>query len=175
MGPHFTASGRTCFYQESSGYGTRSFASLDPGGSGTDYEYVFLDAPGNAGDYYGLDVARKIVFVASGSLTTADKVNFAVAKGAAAVVICDRDDDVYGLDLTGVYYTNPVIAISRSDAQAIMAASTKVSGIAYTGTMTVCGRVGAGVSGSGNYTMSDFSSWGVPGSLTLKPRSPSPM
>ena len=174
VGSYFTVSGRTCFYQESTGYGTRSFASLDPGGSGTDYEYVFLDAPGNAGDYYGLDVARKIVFVASGGLTTADKVNFAVAKGAAAVVICDKDDDVYGLDLTGVYYTNPVVAISRSDAQAIMAASTKVSDIACTGTMTVCGRVGAGVSGSGNYTMSDFSSWGVPGSLTLKPEITAP-
>ena len=174
VGAYFTASGRNCFYQESDGYGNRSFTSLDPGGSGTEYEYVLLDAPGNAGDYLGLDVARKIVFVASGSLTSTDKYNFAVAKGAAAVVICDKDDDVYGLDLTGIYYTNPVAAISRSDTLAVMAASTKVSDIAYTGKMTVYGRTGAGVSGSGYYTMSDYSSWGVPSSLTLKPEITAP-
>ncbi|MBE6951131.1 MAG: hypothetical protein E7451_07320 [Ruminococcaceae bacterium] len=172
VGSFFTVSGRTCFYEESMGYGNRSFASLDPGGSGTAYEYVLLDAVGNAGDYYGLDVARKIVFVSSGSLSYADKVNFAVAKGAAAVVICDSDDDVYGLDLTGIYYTNPVAAISRSDTNAIMAASTQISDIAYTGTMTVYGRPGAGVTGA--YTMSDFSSWGVPSSLTLKPEITAP-
>ena len=173
-GSYFTVSGRNCFYVETTGFGNREFVTLDKSGSGTVYEYVLLDAPGHAGDYLGLDVARKIVFVASGSLTAADKVNFAVAKGAAAVVICDKDDDVYGLDLTGVYYTNPVAAISRSDTQAILAASTKVSDTAYTGTMTVYGRAGAGVSGSGNYTMSDFSSWGVPGSLTLKPEIAAP-
>ena len=174
VGTRFTASGRTYFYQESTGYGNRSFSSLDPGGSGTEYEYVLLDAPGNAGDYLGLDVARKIVFVASGSLSTTDKYNFAVAKGAAAVVICDNDDDVYGLDLTGIYYTNPVAAIGRSDTLAIMAASTKLSDIAYTGKMTVYGRAGAGVNGSSYYTMSDFSSWGVPSSLTLKPEITAP-
>ncbi|MBQ2920763.1 MAG: S8 family serine peptidase [Oscillospiraceae bacterium] len=172
VGTFFTVSGRTCFYQESSGFGSRSFTSLDPGGSGTAYEFVLLDAPGNAGDYLGLDVARKIVFVAGGGLSNADKVNFAVAKGAAAVVICDSDDNVYGPDLTGVYYSNPVAAISRSDTLAIMAASAKVSDIAYTGTMTVYGRTGAGVTGA--YTMSDYSSWGVPGSLTLKPEITAP-
>lgn len=117
-------------------------------------------------------MARKIVFVSAGTLSNADKVNFAVVKGAAAVVICDKDDEVYGLDLTGIYYTNPVAAITRSDTQAIMAASTKISDIAYTGTMTVYGRTGAGVTGA--YTMSDFSSWGVPGSLTLKPEITAP-
>ena len=174
VGAYFTASGRNCFYEESTGFGNRDFVTLDKSGSGTAYEYVLLDAPGHAGDYLGLDVARKIVFVSAGTLSNADKVNFAVAKGAAAVVICDKDDDVYGLDLTGIYYTNPVVAISRSDANAIIAASTKVSDIAYTGTMTVYGRTGVGVSGSESYTMSDFSSWGVPGSLTLKPEITAP-
>jgi len=174
VGTYFTAAGRTCFYQESLGYGNRSFTSLDRSGSGTAYEYVLLDAAGNAEDYYGLDVARKIVFVSSGGLTPADQVNFAVAKGAAAVVLCDKDDNVYGLDLTGIYYNNPVAVISRSDTRAIMAASAKVSDIAYTGTMTVYSRPGAGVGGSGYYTMSDYSSWGVPSSLTLKPEITAP-
>ena len=176
MGAYFTASGRNCFYAETAGYGNRDFMTLDKSGngSGTAYEYVFLDAVGNVGDYLGLDVARKIVFVSQGTLSFADKVNYAVAKGAEAVVICSDDDDMLYMDLTGIYYSNPVVSIGRSDAQAVMAASTKINDIAYTGTMTVYGKVGAGVSGSEFYTMSDFSSWGVPGSLTLKPEITAP-
>ena len=172
VGDYFTANGRNCFYTESGGYSNRAFVSLDKNGSGTEYDYVFLDAPGNAGDYYGLDVSRKIVFVSNGTLSYSDKANYAVAKGAAAVVVCDGDDDAPYMDLSGYYYTNPVISIGRSNAKAIMEASTKVSDIAYTGKMTVFSRPGAGV--SGGYTMSDFSSWGVPGSLELKPEITAP-
>ena len=176
VGNYFKANGRTCFYEETAGYSNRDFTTLDRSGdgSGTEYDYVFLDAVGNAGDYMGLDVAKKIVFVSRGTLTYSDKVNFAVAKGAAAVVIYNNTDGMFGMDLSGIYYTNPVVAIGRADARAIMAASEKVSDIAYTGTMTVYGKPGAGVSGAEYYTMSDFSSWGVPGSLTLKPEITAP-
>ena len=172
VGYYFTASGKSCLYTESGGYAIRDFASLDKNGSGTEYEYVFLDAPGSAGDYMGLDVARKIVFVADGGLSHSDKANYAVAKGAAAVVICGTGSDAPYTDLSDYYYTDPVAAIGYSDAQAIRAASAKTGDAAYTGTMTVYGRAGTGV--RGGYTMSDFSSWGVPGSLTLKPEITAP-
>ena len=175
VGYYFSVSDRKYFYYEPAGFDIRDFATLDKnGGSGTEYEYVLLDAVGNAGDYLGLDVARKIVFVSRGTLSFADKVNFAVAKGAAAVVIYNNTEGTFNMDLTGLYYTNPVAAISKADAQAIMAASEKVSDIAYTGKMTVYGRWGVGVSGSDGYTVSDFSSWGVPGNLTLKPEITAP-
>ena len=174
VGYYFTASGKDCFYYETAGYGNRDFVTLDRSGSGTDYEYVLLDAVGNASDYLGLDVAQKIVFVSRGTLSSADKVNYAVAKGAAAVVIYNNTDDMFNMDLTGIYYNNPVAAISYTEAKVIMAASTKVNDIAYTGTMTVYSRPGAGVSGSGYYTMSSFSSWGMPSSLTLKPEITAP-
>ena len=176
VGCYFTANGQTCFYEEAAGYGNRDFTSLDKSGdgSGTEYDYVLLDAVGNVSDYLGLDVARKIVLVKRGTLSFADKVNYAVAKGAAAVVIYNDGNGSFGMDLTGIYYNNPVAAIGAAEAGAILAASEKVSDIAYTGKMVVYGKPGPGISGSGYYTMSDFSSWGVPGSLTLKPEITAP-
>ena len=135
---------RTGAFCESTGYGNRQFVTLDKNNTGTAYKYIFLDAPGNISDYMELDVAGKIVFVSMDGLSFADEVNYAVARGAAAVVICYDDDDVYGLDLTGIYYSNPVVAISRSDARAVMTASEKISDIAYAGTMTVYGQSGLG-------------------------------
>lgn len=44
----------------------------------------------------------------------------------------------------------------------------------YLGTMTVGSEIGSALSGDEYYTMSDFSSWGVPGSLKLKPEITAP-
>ncbi len=84
--------------------------------------------------------------------------------------------------LTGYEYSVPVVSILQSDGEYF-----KEAGTAYTAT-TASGEtftyyvgevtVGEGASsssyGSDYYTMSSFSSWGIPGSLTLKPEITAP-
>jgi len=176
VGFYFNAAGRNCFYYENMGFGNTAFATLDNSLNldGTEYEFVLLDALGEQEDYAGLDVAGKIVFVQRGTLNFAVKANNAASLGAAAVVVYNNQPDMFGMDLTGLNYAIPVASLLLSDAQAIMAAAQKISDIAYTGKMTVYGKMGAGMSGSEYYKMSDFSSWGVPSSLTLKPEITAP-
>ena len=176
VGYYFTAAGKKCFYYENMGYGNTEFITLDKSAdlSGTEYEFVLLDSLGYAEDYEGLDVSGKVVFVSRGTLNFAEKANNAASRGAAAVVVYNNAEGMFGMDLTGLSYPIPVASLLLSDAQAIMAASTKVNEIAYTGKLTVCGKMGVGMNGSEYYQMSDFSSWGVPSSLTLKPEITAP-
>ncbi len=176
VGYYFNAAGRNCFYYENMGFGNTAFITLDKSAnlSGTEYEFVLLDGLGYAEDYAGLDVSGKIVFVSRGTLSFAEKANNAASRGAAAVVVYNNDEGMFGMDLTGLRYELPVASLLRSDAQAIMAASTKLGDIAYTGKLTVYGKMGVGMNGSAYYKMSDFSSWGVPSNLTLKPEITAP-
>ena len=176
VGFYFTAAGKSCFYYEDTSYGNPSLVTLDNSLNlgGTEYEYVLLDSLGEETDYAGLDVAGKVVFVSRGTLNFAAKANNAAARGAVAVVVYNDVDGMFGMDLTGLSYEIPVVSLLHSDARSIMAASKKVNDIAYTGKLTVYGKMGAGLNGSEYYKMSDFSSWGVPSSLTLKPEITAP-
>ena len=73
------------------------------------------------------------------------------------------------MDLSGYNYTAPCVSILQSEGAAIKAASTAAETEAgttyYTGEMTVYGKSGVSIHPSAYYTMSDFSSWGVPGDL----------
>lgn len=44
----------------------------------------------------------------------------------------------------------------------------------YTGTLTVDQKLAVSINNSPYYTMSEFSSWGVPGDLSLKPEITAP-
>ena len=176
VGFYLTAAGRNCFYYEDTSYGNPSLVTLDNSLNldGTEYEYVLLDSLGEETDYAGLDVAGKVVFVSRGTLNFAVKANNAAARGAVAVVVYNNTDGMFGMDLTGLSYEIPVVSLLYSDARNIMAASKKVNDIAYTGKLTVYGKMGATLNGSEYYKMSNFSSWGVPSSLTLKPEITAP-
>ena len=176
VGSYFSAAGKNFFYYENTAYGNVPLTTLDDSQNldGTEYEYVLIDGLGEETDYTGLDVSGKIVFVSRGTLNFAEKANNAAARGAVAVVIYNNTDGMFGMDLTGLSYEIPVVSLLLGDALDIMAASQKINDIAYTGKLTVFGKVGMGVNGSEYYTMSDFSSWGIPGSLTLKPEITAP-
>ena len=139
VGNYFTAAGEKCFYYENTGFGNTALVTLDTSLNldGTEYEYVLIDALGYEEDYAGLDVSGKVVFVSRGTLNFAVKANNAASRGAAAVVIYNTDDELFGMDLTGLSYAVPVVSLPLSDAEAIMDASTKINDIAYTGKMTV--------------------------------------
>ena len=146
-----------------------------------EHEYIFLDAVGKAEDWAKVaDVLPgKIALCSRGETNFVEKATLAVEAGAIAVFIYNNQSGVITLDLTEYQHTAPVAALTQAQGAAIRAASTPVldesGSVKYlTGTMTVSDTIGMGQFDSAYYTMSDFSSWGVPGSLEMKPEITAP-
>ena len=146
-----------------------------------EHEYIFLDGVGKAEDWAAVaDVLPgKIALCSRGETNFVEKATLAVDAGALAVFIYNNQSGVITLDLTDYLYTNPVAALTEAQGAAIRAASTPVTDDAgnvlyLTGTMKISDTIGMGMFDSEYYTMSDFSSWGVPGSLELKPEITAP-
>ena len=176
VGKYIQVGGHMVVYAESE-YSNRPMASLDTTGKGTEYEYVLIDGLGKTEDYAGIDLNGKIVFCSRGELSFSEKGNNAAKLGAAAVIIYNNDTGVLNMDLTDYQYTAPCVSILQADAAAIKAASTKKTADAgdyYTGKLTVSSEMGVSDYNSEYYTMSEFSSWGVPGSLEMKPEITAP-
>ena len=175
VGEYFTVGEQKVFFGETSGYGNTPFAALDssPDLTGTAYDYIYLDGLGYAEEYTGIDVSGKIVFVSRGNLNFAEKANIALSRGAVAVAVYNNQSGMHGMDLSGLSYAAPVVSITQEDAAAIRELS-EDKGTYLTGRLTVHGKPGMGLSDSEYYHMSDFSSWGVPSSLTLKPEITAP-
>ena len=180
-----TVGDHTFGYLESLGdgyveYGNVSLATLDTSmkASGTDYGFVFLDGYGYTEDYTGIDLTGKIVFVSRGEMSFLEKAHNAAALGAVAVVVYNNQPGVVYMDLTGLEYAIPVVAIAQTNAAYVMeGGEQKVSksGVTYyTGTVTVVGTVTGHYNDSEFKTMSSFSSWGVPSDLVLKPEITAP-
>ena len=78
----------------------------------------------------------------------------------------------------GYNYTAPYVSMLQADGEYIKASSEKHttdSGLVYyTGTMTVGASAAVNHASADYYTMSSFSSWGVPGSLEMKPEITAP-
>lgn len=184
-GAFFTVGDNYVFYNESAEYGNAPMTTI-----AGEHEYVFLDDVGVVVDEndvvvedqfaaLGDAVKGKVAYCYRGTSSFFQKANAAVEAGAVAVVICNNTSGVIGLNLTGYEGTAPVVSITQADGAAIKAASTPVldaegNVLYYTGTMTVSNDVGAAGYDSDYYTMSAFSSWGVPGSLELKPEITAP-
>ena len=146
-----------------------------------EYEYVYIDGVGKAEDWAAVaDVLPgRIALCSRGETNFAEKANLAIQAGAEAVFIYNNQSGVINLDLTEYLYTNPVAAITMTQGIAIRELSTPVmdenGNVRYrTGKMTISNTVGMGYFGSDYYTMSDFSSWGVTGTLELKPEITAP-
>ncbi len=186
----FTVGDQDVVYAEVlSTYSQKAFHTLDTSedGSGTELEYIFLDTYGATTDYDGdmkAIVKDKIVFV-SRSTTEENKVIFAdkhinaSRAGAKALIVYNHSDEaLLQMSLSGSTYSTPCIAISRIDANSIREASTKQvtpdGQEYYTGKLTVGQRMGTQQYNAEYYKMSSFSSWGVPGTLTLKPEITAP-
>ena len=179
VGKYISVDGRMIVYTETA-YNNRPIATMDTSanGTGTDYEYIFIDGLGKTEDYAGMDLNGKVVFCHRGEISFAEKCNNAAALGAAAIVVCNNVEEPFGMVLEDYSYSAPCISILMSDGQAIKAASTQRKtadgAVYYTGTVTINGKPGGTEYHSDYYTMSSFSSWGVPGSLELKPEITAP-
>ncbi len=184
---YFVAGGKNVVYVENlvdsdtgEAYGNVALGTLDTSedGSGTAYEYIFVDGIGVDSDFEGIDLTGKIVFCSRGETSFFEKANVAASRGAAATIIYNNQAGAFGMLLSGYEYTAPCVSILQSDAAAIKAASeaqTTEGGVAYyTGRMTVLASIGPIVYEDAYYTMSSFSSWGVPGDLSIKPEITAP-
>ena len=179
IGYYITVGGEMIVYNEDNRDGqftNQPFTSI-----AGEHEYIFLDGVGKAEDWQAVaDVLPgKIALCSRGETNFVEKATLAIEAGAIAVFIYNNQSGVITLDLTDYLYTNPVAALTQAQGAAIRAASTPVTdgsgNVLYlTGTMTVSDTIGLGSFDSAYYTMSDFSSWGVPGSLELKPEITAP-
>ena len=117
----------------------------------------------------------KVVFVQRGGISFYVKGENAVNAGAIATVVYNNAAGVINMDLSDYTKTAPFVSITMADGLAIWEASTKAENGAYaTGSMTINKGISSVLYGSDHYTMSSFSSWGVPGSLELKPEITAP-
>lgn len=150
-----------------------NFSALDVSAdkSGTALDYVYLDKIGAAADYTS-DVTGKVVFVNRGDTSFVEKATVAFQKGAAACIVVNNQPGTISMaldDFVNAGGTMPCVSITQAEGQAIKATGA-------TGQITVLGssKVMNGSASSPDYTMSDFSSWGVPGDLSLKPEITAP-
>ena len=171
-----TEDGKLIFYQEGSDSKADLLTSLDNSGNenGTEYPYVFLDALGLESDYDGVDVQGKIVIVSRGSITFVQKHQNAEAAGAAACVVYNNTSGTIGMLLADSTATIPCVSITLADALSIAAGATQVSETVYEGTITISNKPKVKKDAADGYTMSTFSSYGVPGTLDLKPEITAP-
>ncbi len=171
---YFEAAGQNVFYYDGNDTLAPAFATLDTTGNGTEYPFVLLRAKGEPADYEGVDVTGKIVFVQRGSITFGEKQMNAEAAGAVAAVIYNNQPGTINMTLQGSTAKIPAVSITLADGEAVAANSTQVSDTVYEGTLTVFNKLGVNYNVADGYTMSDFSSYGVPGSLDLKPEITAP-
>ncbi len=163
------------FFSETSGYGNLPIASI----AGT-YDYVYLNSVGTdeEWDAIGEFVAGKVAMCNRGSSSFFEKANAAARNGAVAVVIVNNQPGVINMNLSGYQYTAPAVSITQADGKAVMKASeTETAGgiTVYTGKVEITSQLQTGVNMErSEATISSFSSWGVPGSLVMKPEITAP-
>ncbi len=164
------------YYQDGSDSKAPAFKTLDTSKnrSGTDYGYVLLDGNGETSDYKDVDVKGKIVFVSRGAITFGEKQMNAEAAGAIACLVYNNTTGTIGMTLKGSDSVIPCASITKADEESVKAGAVKVSDKVYTGKIKVNGKVSTKKNVPDGYTMSDFSSVGVPGDLKLKPEMTAP-
>ena len=162
-------------------FGNGPIAALDTSedGSGTAYDFVYIDGYGAAEDYAGMDLTGKIVLCSrGGDYYYYDKANTAAELGAAALIVYNNEAGVLYMDLSGYRYAMPAVFISRANGEAIKAAATEQkteAGTSYfTGKLTIRSKLSGNYENSQYQTISSFSSWGVPGDLSIKPEITAP-
>ena len=169
-GHFFTVGDTNVFYVETN-YSNKSLTTL---AGVQDYVILPEGVAGNPEDYEGIDVKGKVVFVQRGGISFYVKGENAVNAGAIATVLYNNAAGTINMDLSDYSKTAPCVSITQADGLAIWEASTKSEDGSYaTGKMTVKDSLGSAIS-SEPASMSDFSSWGVPGSLELKPEITAP-
>ena len=163
------------FYRDGTGTTNQPLNSI-PG----THEYVLIDGFGTEEEFAKLApvLKGKIAICSRGTTPFLEKANAAVKNGAIATIIYNNEEGVIGIDLTGYTGTAPVVSITQAEGEMLKDRSTMITDDNgkdwyYSGTLTIAKGIGTHVFDD-PYVMSDFSSWGVPGSLKMKPEITAP-
>lgn len=179
ISPYFTVAGKIYFSTDAVKGSNKPFATLDTG-DGTTYDYIFIDGLGKAEDFAALGdlVKGKIVFCQRGEINFTTKAENAVNAGAVATLVYNNAAGMINMEFSGYTKEAPAAFVSQADAAEIKAASTETATEGgytyYTGKLTVVGKASVIKYDSPYQTMSSFSSWGVPGDLSIKPEITAP-
>ena len=163
------------FYNEAGDYRNEPFTTI-----AGEYEYVLIDGVGTAAEWNALgDVLQgRIAVCARGDIAFSDKAANAVRCGAAATLIYNNQPGVINMNLSDYRYTNPCASITQAEGRmlkdAAQAQTTDSGAVYYVGKLTVSSGVATQPGNPDYYTISSFSSMGVPSSLTLKPEITAP-
>lgn len=174
-GEYFTVAGQNIVYAQTTGYTNEPLTSL----AGTQ-EYVYIDGYGTYDDLDPLwDVIEGRILVCSrGSISFFEKATNAVDYGAIGTIIYNNTDGMIYMDLSSYEYDAPCVSICQADGAFLKENAEECvsddGGVYYLGTMEIAEGYGVQSYYSDYYTMSDFSSWGVPGSLEMKPEITAP-
>ena len=145
------------------------------------YNYVYIDSVGTAAEYSAINSAvslsGKVVIVNRGELSFVEKGENAKSYSPKAVIIANNAEGTIYMDLSDFTGTFPMVTITQKDANLIKEGGTAhtANGITYyTGSMKVTNTEKSVVIDRSEATITDFSSWGVPGSLLMKPEITAP-
>lgn len=177
---YFTVDGYPVVYTESTvgnngeAYTNKPFATLKG-----ELEYVLIDGFGTPEDWAAVgDALKGKVAVCSrgGGVNFFDKCENAVKAGAAATIIYNNQPGVIRMDLSDYTQDAPAITVTQAEGQLLKAnAVPSEDGKYYTGKIVNKDKPEAIVITTPDKSViSDFSSWGVPGSLELKPEITAP-
>ena len=128
-------------------------------------EYVAVPGTGSEEDFATVDVSGKLALVRRGSSTFVEKCTNAQNAGAIGVLIYNNQDGVINMNLEGANLHIPAVSIEQKHGDPMAAAGTGSVYIAAEPELIE-------VSGGGEPT--DFSSWGSPSDLSIKPEITAP-
>ena len=172
-GQYLAVGTRQIFYTETAS-NAPSITTL----AGQTLDYVLLEGTGDYGAWDGIDLTGKVAVCARGDINFSQKAQNAADAGAAAVLIYNNEAGSINMDLSDYTGSAPCVSITQADGAWMKEQAEAVKDEAgetwyYTGTLTVAEGASSVVYDT-PVTMSDFSSWGVPGSLELKPEITAP-
>ena len=174
-GDYVEVAGKKLFYTDSTSAPIQALTTL-----AGEQQFVYVDTAGNAEDFAAVKdiLTGKIAICNRGSIAFTDKGNNAISNGAIALIVANNEPGTINMATDGYNYTAPYVSMLQADGEYIKASSEKHttdSGLVYyTGTMTVGASAAVNHASADYYTMSSFSSWGVPGSLEMKPEITAP-
>ena len=183
-GEYLEVDGQKFIYMETTGekagHGMKQMKSI-----AGKYEYILIDGVGNTGDYDaigGKDLLEgKIVFCSRGELDFSMKASNAAQYGVAATIVYNNVPGTISMDLSSYWNEAPCVLVTqdtakvfRDKAEPVYDKNDSSKVLYYKGRMKVSADA-AVIPDSAEYmTMSSFASWGVPGSLELKPEITAP-
>ena len=178
-GYYFTVGGTPVFYTETFGPTNAALSTL-----AGENDYVIIDGIGSDEDFAEVEdiLEGKIAVCYRGEISFYEKAVYAVTHGAIATIIINNVAGSISMDLTDYPLENPAVSITYDEGDLFWdncdAWDETESGMLYgIGSIDIGAGLGssdAEINENGIYTMSSFSSWGVPGSLEMKPEITAP-